>query len=377
MRKDETQAKRSSGSTITPAWRLAITLRVLAGGDPCGCADMANVLDRIVWPIIDETVDAIMKHFRIADFDVKDSAKLEKLESEFALRSDNVVRGCVGALDGMAVCIRKPLPKECGNPKHYYNRKGFFALNLQAICDANKRFLFFSVLCPGSTHDSLAFDMSSLGRRIAKEGMLKPYWIAADNAYRASEFIVVPWPGRNLDVAKDSFNFWLSNSRITIEGAFGILTQRWGIFWRPLPCTLDLSIWIIGTCILLHNLCIDARVDQNVEFMFGNCGTFDEAAPFLHTGGALWADQSSSSMRGHRSDLDTCPRRCITVLFSFKLKFLYGATGFLLGLAVIRRKPHALSVYYVLFRVCVLRAANRRKSSWYNQALIVLKKKCR
>jgi len=36
--------------------------------------------------------------------------------------------------------------------------------------------------------------------------------------------------GRGLDRYKDSFNYWLSHSRQTIEHAFGILMQHWGIF---------------------------------------------------------------------------------------------------------------------------------------------------
>lgn len=218
LTRNEKQAKRSSGSVISPAWRLAITLRMLAGGDPCGVADMAHVSDKTVWPVVAETVEAINRRFPLAKFDVQDEVKLAGLSAAFSSRSGGVLTGCVGALDGMAVCIRKPRIDECGGkPWHYYNRKGFYALNLQAICDANKRFLYLSIRCPGSTHDSTAFDVSALGMRIDRGEMTKPYWIAGDNAYRASEFIVVPWPGRNLDVWKDSFNFWHSNSRITIE----------------------------------------------------------------------------------------------------------------------------------------------------------------
>jgi len=310
LRKDEAQAKKSSGSSITPAWRLAITLRMLAGGDPCGCADMAHVSDKTVWPVVYETVDAINRHFPVQDFDVMDAAKLKQLESEFAMRSENVVRGCVGAIDGTAVCIRKPLSSECGGkPWHYYNRKGFYALNLQAVCDSKKRFLYYSIKCTGNTHDSTAFDVSSLGAKLAQNRMRKPYWIAGDNAYRASEFMVVPWPGRNLDTAKDSFNFWHSNSRITIEGAFGILTQRWGIFWRPIPCSIKLATKIVVACMTLHNLCMDDRIARHrVEYVRGDCGRLSEHVPHLETGGALWADQSESR-RGRRTDLDTCPHR--------------------------------------------------------------------
>jgi len=101
LRKDEAQAKRSSGSPITPAWRLAITLRMLAGGDACACADMAKISDKTVWSIVAETVPVMNRHFPFEDIDLKDAEKLKALEEKFARRSNYVMRGCVGAVDGM------------------------------------------------------------------------------------------------------------------------------------------------------------------------------------------------------------------------------------------------------------------------------------
>jgi hypothetical protein len=53
--------------------------------------------------------------------------------------------------------------------------------------------------------------------------------------------------------------------RQIIERAFGILTQRWGIFWRPLECAMDRWSLVIQAAAKLHNICIDA----NIEFQEG------------------------------------------------------------------------------------------------------------
>ena len=45
--------------------------------------------------------------------------------------------------------------------------------------------------------------------------------------------------------------------RQCIERAFGLLTKRWGIFWRPLQCDFDRWPTIINVCAKLHNFCID------------------------------------------------------------------------------------------------------------------------
>jgi hypothetical protein len=53
----------------------------------------------------------------------------------------------------------------------------------------------------------------------------------------SSSLSISPFPfhicclGLGLDRYKDSFNYWLSHSRQTIEQSFGILMQPWGIFW--------------------------------------------------------------------------------------------------------------------------------------------------
>ena len=63
--------------------------------------------------------------------------------------------------------------------------------------------------------------------------------------------------GRGLDIYKDSFNYWLSHSRQAIERAFGMLTQRWGIFWRIFRFSFDRLPLVALVCMKLHNLCVD------------------------------------------------------------------------------------------------------------------------
>jgi hypothetical protein len=89
-------------------------------------------------------------------------------------------------------------------------------------------------------------------------GLLPPqYYAIVDEAVSSTENILSPFGGRNIGYWRDSFNYHLSSMRQTIERAFGLLTRRWGIFWRPLTC--DHGRWhlIATVCAKLHNLCID------------------------------------------------------------------------------------------------------------------------
>jgi hypothetical protein len=160
----------------------------------------------------------------------------------FAGRSLGGVRGCVGALDGLLIKVRRPRPQwhpksvspvvvigtlapkflvhllSCG--RRFYCRKGFFAINLQAICDSRRRFLDASMRCPGSVNDSLAFGFSTMYKWLAEDGLANltrnaaaelglpnGFWIAGDNAYVCTDSLVVPFSGRGDAITKDEDNF--------------------------------------------------------------------------------------------------------------------------------------------------------------------------
>ena len=56
---------------------------------------------------------------------------------------------------------------------------------------------------------------------------LAPGWLlAGDAAYELTEHLLTPYTGsQQLDPGKDAFSFYLSQVRITIEMAFGQLTN--------------------------------------------------------------------------------------------------------------------------------------------------------
>jgi DDE superfamily endonuclease len=62
----------------------------------------------------------------------------------------------------MAIKVVEPWAGTTANSSTYFHRKGSFAFNVQAMCYCNYKFSFASAICPGSTHDSTAFAVSSL-----------------------------------------------------------------------------------------------------------------------------------------------------------------------------------------------------------------------
>lgn len=62
-----------------------------------------------------------------------------------------------------------------------------------------------------------------------------------------------PYPGKHLSHQQRVYNYRLSRARRYIECSFGIMTNKWRIFHRPLNVGLDFSEEIIKTCCILHN----------------------------------------------------------------------------------------------------------------------------
>lgn len=91
------------------------------------------------------------------------------------------------------------------------------------------------------------------------------YFIVGDSAYPLMGHLLVPYSDATSQSPEDAFNFWLSNSRINIECAFGEIVMRWGIFWRKLLFDIQQVGKIVTAAALLHNFLVDER-ESNLSF---------------------------------------------------------------------------------------------------------------
>jgi len=173
--------------------------------------------------------------------------------AEFAAQSElfsrggrSPLRGCVSAIDGIALRIRRPRVSEVPNPSSYWTRKGFFAINVQAAVGGDYRVHLLSTVTAGSCHDSTAFSASGLAELLARDdGLPRGYWVAGDDAYIAGERLLTPWPGTNLPWDKDSYNYYHSSSRTFVEQVFGQVVGRWGILWRSVRFSVSRASLIL------------------------------------------------------------------------------------------------------------------------------------
>jgi len=143
--------------------------------------------------------------------------------------------------------------------------------------------------------------------RLIKGGHLPAdYHVVLDEAYSCTQQELSPWKGKQLPPDKDAFNYYLSLHRQVIERAFGILVNRWGIFWRPLLVSMEHIPLIVRVACKLHNICVD-RFGTSKSTLYNrgpretDVQAGDHALPLFTDGTQVG--------RGYRSDLERSQTR--------------------------------------------------------------------
>lgn len=161
----------------------------------------------------------------------------------------------VGAIDGCHIRIKPPKRHHMD----YLNYKGFYSINMQAICDSTGRFLDVFVAYPGSVHDTRIMKNSTFyqARRYPPPG----YVLLGDGGYPCLETpvcLITPYKEPVNGRLQGRFNYFHSKGRSIIERAFGIMKTRWrSTLFRAVEVKTTFAPLVISSCAFLHNVCID------------------------------------------------------------------------------------------------------------------------
>ena len=141
-------------NAISGEVKIACTIRMLAGASYLDLLLSYKISQCMLYDIFHQTIDWINKSFNfplLRYIKEENTEALLDIADYFSERSEGVINGCIGALDGVAIRIRSPnsIEDDIPDPGNYYCRKGFHALNMQAICDSKKRILWLSsaIIC--------------------------------------------------------------------------------------------------------------------------------------------------------------------------------------------------------------------------------------
>ena len=254
------------GGEISGEIRMAIFLRLLAGASYLDLFMLYDVSTKSVYNSFKKAiywVNTTLKFRLVQALQEEDKYYFEQLSNSFGLDSQGEFMGCIGALDGLAIKIKRPTITEIlKDPGAYYCRKGFYALNIQAICDRYKRILWISSRHIGTCHDSRAFKDTQLYDLLKDKAKFlsdQSLFIVGDSAYDLESFLLIPHEEPAPASPEDNYNYYHSNCRIRIECTFGELIMRFGLFWRALNMDIESAGDIISAASLLHNFIIDER----------------------------------------------------------------------------------------------------------------------
>nr|XP_032812966.1 putative nuclease HARBI1 [Petromyzon marinus] len=195
------------------------------------CAATINNLmrDYLVWPSPDE---------------------FEGIAAEFERQKG--FPGIIGALDVCHIAIKAPTL----NPENYYNRKGFFSLVLQAVCDANYKFLDCFTGWPGCITDFCVLKKSPLFEE-AEQTIPLQYHMVADSAYYLKSWLMTPYRETGmLSDREQKFNFVQMSTTSVIERAFAMLKGRFCRLKYLDMSDMNGMVDVIMTACVFHNICL-------------------------------------------------------------------------------------------------------------------------
>ncbi|XP_066590569.1 putative nuclease HARBI1 [Prorops nasuta] len=184
----------------------------------------------IKWPTVNEA-DVIMQSFEESSGFIK----------------------VIGAIDGSHIEIQAPQ----SNAIDYVNRKGYYSIHLQVVCDHRGLILHCCTGHPGSVHDQRVFRQSEIADFLNEESKFpQDSHLLGDSAYELHQHLLTPF--------RD--NGFLSEEQKNLERCIGMLKGRMRSVLNCSPIKkLTLIPYYIVACCVIHNICILDK--ENIDIL--------------------------------------------------------------------------------------------------------------
>ncbi|KAB0805700.1 hypothetical protein PPYR_02670 [Photinus pyralis] len=167
--------------------------------------------------------------------------------------------GIVGAVDCTHIAIVAPPINHPDYPAIlFYNRKGYYSLNVQIICDANLKILALNARYPGSVHDAAIWGTSQIRQNLYNSYQAgHTSYLLGDSGYPLEPWLMTPITAPDTD-AKRAYNIAHRSVRNVIERLNGVLKTRFRCLLkhRVLHYSPPVAAKIVNSCAVLHNMCI-------------------------------------------------------------------------------------------------------------------------
>ncbi|XP_050724404.1 putative nuclease HARBI1 [Eriocheir sinensis] len=242
----------SRGCPVPPHLQTLIAIRCMATGDHQmtlgDCHDVSQTTVSQCLKVVSRAIASLSRHY----IQPPSGNDLQRTIQDF--HAIHGMPGVIGAIDCTHIAILRPSVE---NSEVFRCRKGFFSLNVQAVCGPDLRFHNVVARWPGSVHDSRIFYNSRLCADI--ETNLNPrYHLLGDADYALKRYLLtVSVPTNEHERA---YNNSHTHTRNTVERAFGVLKRRFGYLGKKVRTNLDTTKAIIVAAMVLHNIAVQTRL---------------------------------------------------------------------------------------------------------------------
>ncbi|XP_017483375.1 PREDICTED: putative nuclease HARBI1 [Rhagoletis zephyria] len=174
------------------------------------------------------------------------------------------LKGVVGAIDCTHVALICPPKNDPTKPcSLYMNRKGYYSVNVEAVCDDKLRFLAINANFPGSCHDSGLWTTSKVRSFMStSRGSL----LLGDQGYPLEPWLITPL-AESASLQEEKFNKMHCKARNVVERGFGVVKSRFRCIsqHRTLHYSPEVVTIIVNTCFILHNIMVKLWPNDEVE----------------------------------------------------------------------------------------------------------------
>ncbi|KAJ8983616.1 hypothetical protein NQ317_004254 [Molorchus minor] len=161
--------------------------------------------------------------------------------------------GVIGVIDGTHIKIDRP----ADDPDSYLNRKHFYSIQAQVVCDHRRKIRDIFVGFPGSVHDSRVLRSSPVYETLP-EKCNGTYYILGDSGYPCLRNLLTPFKDNgHLTRRQRNYNYVLSTNRYIIEHCFGITKQKFRQLYHMKLKDISLMVHLIRACAVLCNLSLE------------------------------------------------------------------------------------------------------------------------
>ncbi|KAL8525610.1 hypothetical protein ACS0TY_015019 [Phlomoides rotata] len=264
-----------NGNPMSLQDQVALALRRLGSGNSLILTgDLFGVhhstVSQVTWRFVEAIEEKRLLHL------VWPSTEEELAEVKCKFEKIRGLPNCCGAIDTTHISMQLTSSDQDAN--YWLDRKEKHSMILQAIVDADMRFLDIVAGWPGKLNESTVHKSSNFFKKcqngeilngstifLSEETELGEY-IIGDQAFPLLPWLLTPYQGKKLSERKIDFNKRLIASQFVAHKAFVRLKETWkmikGDLWRPDKNKLPR---IILACCILHNILIDKEKDEDLE----------------------------------------------------------------------------------------------------------------